>query len=79
MVLLPPTEEQLSYLSKHNLSKKFQKAKELFEINIYHPSSLVPTLPSGNGYLQKVGHGINLFLYPPLSNFSIFSDIIFEK
>jgi tetratricopeptide (TPR) repeat protein len=32
MVLLPPTEEQLSYLSKHNLSKKFQKAKELLEL-----------------------------------------------
>jgi len=38
MILLPLIEEQLNYLSKHNLTKKFQKAKELFEINIYHPS-----------------------------------------
>ena len=38
MILLPLIEEQLNYLSKHNLLKKFKKAKELFEINIYHPS-----------------------------------------
>ena len=32
------------YLKKHQLEKKFQKAKELFEQDIYHPSLNVELL-----------------------------------
>lgn len=36
--ILPLNDKVKAYLKKHNLNSKWQKAKELFEENINHPS-----------------------------------------
>jgi Txe/YoeB family toxin of Txe-Axe toxin-antitoxin module len=44
MKIKPLKEEINSYLKKHQLEKKFNKVKELFEQDIYHPSLNVEIL-----------------------------------
>lgn len=38
MKIKPIRHDLMSYLSKHNLTKKYIKASKLFEQNIHHPS-----------------------------------------
>ena len=38
MKILPLRADQEKFLKKHNLLRKFQKQKKLFEENIFHPS-----------------------------------------
>ena len=44
MTILDLTCEQEEYLKNHQLVKKYQKAKELFEQNSFHPSLNVELL-----------------------------------
>jgi Txe/YoeB family toxin of Txe-Axe toxin-antitoxin module len=44
MKITPLKNEIKKYLKKHQLEKKFRKAKELFEQDIYHPSLNVELL-----------------------------------
>ena len=38
MHVLPLTKHLLGYLKKHNLHRRFEKQKKLFEINPFYPS-----------------------------------------
>lgn len=44
MKIKPLKDDIIKYLKKHQLGKKFQKAKELFEQDIHHPSLNVEIL-----------------------------------
>lgn len=44
MKIKPLKDITAKYLKEHQLDKKFQKAKNLFELNIYHPSLNVEIL-----------------------------------
>lgn len=54
MKIKPIRKDLSEYLTKHNLTKKFQKAKLLFEDNLKHPSL-------NTELLEPAHHGIYSF------------------
>ena len=71
MQIKPLRDDLLKYLKKHNLEKKFDKTKELFEKDPFYPSlntELLEPKNKGRGQGSTLNF-FNILLTPILINF----------